>query len=130
MKSVSALSIVWYVLGGLNLMVALLMGVLFGGGGIAIGVASGGDEDAAIAGGVIALFGVVFGVFVAVMSIPSLLTGWGLANRKGWARVLAMILGAFQVLSFPIGTLIGVWTIWLLMQPDVEREFATGRPGA
>lgn len=127
MKNVSSLSVVWYVLGSLQLLGALIFGVMFTGMGAFLGVAggAGGDEDAAIVGGVLAVVGVITGVFIALTTIPAFLVGWGLGKRKGWARILAMVLGAFQLLSFPIGTAIGVWSIWLLLQPDVEAEFKT-----
>lgn len=122
MKNVKTLSLVWYVLGSLQVLGALIFGVMFTGMGAILGVA-GGDEESAVVGGVMAVVGVITGGIILLTTIPAFLVGWGLGKRKGWARILAMILGVFQMLSFPIGTAIGVWTVWLLLLPEVEAEF-------
>lgn len=52
-------------------------------------------------------------ILITFMSLPSLIAGIGLLNRQSWAMVLALILGCFKLFSFPIGTAIGVYTIWV-----------------
>lgn len=56
----------------------------------------------AIAWGVIMLF-----------SIPSIIAGVGLINNRRWAMTLALILGCFKLFSFPFGTALGIYTIWI-----------------
>jgi hypothetical protein len=56
----------------------------------------------AIAWGVIMLF-----------SIPSIIAGVGLINNRRWALTLALILGCFKLFSFPFGTALGIYTIWI-----------------
>lgn len=58
-----------------------------------------------------------------VCSVPFLVTGWGLRRRAGWARIAAMVLGALSILSFPIGTLLGGYTLWTLTRPDAQTAF-------
>ncbi|MBN8577224.1 MAG: hypothetical protein KF775_18995 [Cyclobacteriaceae bacterium] len=50
---------------------------------------------------------------IIIFSIPSLIAGIGLLNQQRWALTLALILGIFKLFSFPIGTAIGVYTIWV-----------------
>ena len=46
--------------------------------------------------------------------IAYILAGWGLLNYKNWARILAIILAIFNLLLFPIGTAIGIYTLVIL----------------
>lgn len=52
-------------------------------------------------------------ILVIFMTIPSLVAGIGLLARQRWAMVLALVLGCFKLFSFPIGTAIGIYTIWV-----------------
>lgn len=55
-------------------------------------------------------------VIIIFFSLPSIIAGIGLLNKQKWAFVLALILGCFKLFSFPIGTAIGVYTIWVYME--------------
>jgi hypothetical protein len=50
--------------------------------------------------------------------------GWGLMHREPWARVLTLVL-AFLVLfiNIPVGTAVGVYTMWVLMPSESEHEY-------
>jgi len=50
---------------------------------------------------------------IILFSIPSIIGGIGLLNHKKWALTLLLILGCFKLFSFPIGTAIGIYTIWV-----------------
>lgn len=58
----------------------------------------------------------VFIFVIIVFSIPTLLAGIGLLTRKSWAMLLALIMGCFKLFSFPIGTAIGVYSIWIFSE--------------
>ncbi|HWR13944.1 MAG TPA: zinc ribbon domain-containing protein [Terriglobales bacterium] len=49
--------------------------------------------------------------------------GIGLLNRVPWARTLTLIVGFLSLLSIPIGTAIGIYTIWVLLPSGAEREY-------
>ncbi len=56
-------------------------------------------------------------VFVVILfSIPAIIGGIGLLNNKSWALTLLLVLGCFKLFSFPIGTAIGIYTIWVYSQ--------------
>jgi hypothetical protein len=59
-----------------------------------------------------------------VLAVPFILTGLGLRRRNGWARVAAMVLGAISLLSFPVGTALGAYTLWTLTRPDAATAFS------
>jgi zinc-ribbon domain len=50
----------------------------------------------------------------AVMAGLALITGFGLLNRRPWARTLAIIAAILALLKFPFGTALGVYTLWVL----------------
>ncbi len=53
-----------------------------------------------------------------VIALPSLIAGWGLLNNKSWAMLLALIVGCLRLFSFPIGTAIGIYTIWVYVEDN------------
>jgi hypothetical protein len=56
---------------------------------------------------VIALFIILF------FSLPSIIGGVGLLTNKSWSLTLLLVLGCFKLFSFPIGTAIGIYTIYV-----------------
>ena len=99
--------------GGLLIVLAIFLGTILS----VIGISSG-EADAA---GLMAAIGGVLGVVLGILSIPSLLGGWGLLRRKPWARTLVIILSVLNLLSFPVGTLIGGYSLWVLLNDDTKR---------
>lgn len=53
------------------------------------------------------------GVIILFFSLPSIIAGIGLLYKQKWAFILALILGCFKLFSFPIGTALGIYTIWV-----------------
>jgi hypothetical protein len=55
--------------------------------------------------------------------------GVGLLSCKSWARILTLIMAALGLLNIPIGTLKGVYIIWVLVQQETISLFEKGCPG-
>ena len=49
--------------------------------------------------------------------------GAGLFTYRPWARILVMIVSAINCLNIPVGTAKGVYSIWVLMQPETIELF-------
>jgi hypothetical protein len=62
-------------------------------------------------------------MFLGLISLLGLIAGIALLNYKGWARIITIIVSALGCLNIPIGTLVGVYTIWVLMQDDTVKLF-------
>ena len=62
-------------------------------------------------------------IFFIILSIPGIVAGIGLLKRKEWARILTLILSVLELFHFPLGTAVGVYSIWALVQPEVVDEF-------
>jgi len=80
------------------------------------------DTDAQLVMNIIAK---VIMVFVIILSVPGIIAGIGLMKRKEWARILTLILSVLDLINFPIGTAVGAYSIWALVQPEVVEEFKT-----
>lgn len=52
-------------------------------------------------------------IVILFFSIPSIIGGVALLNNKSWSLTLLLILGCFKLFSFPIGTAIGIYTIYV-----------------
>jgi hypothetical protein len=57
---------------------------------------------------------VFVGGFYGLMTVPSLVAGYGLLKRKPWARTAAIVGAVTSAMSFPIGTAVCVYTFWFL----------------
>jgi len=75
------------------------------------------------ASAILSTIGFVIGAFLTVISIPGIIGGIGLLHRREWARILVLIISALQLLNIPIGTAIGAYSIWVLVQPETIRFF-------
>ena len=75
---------------------------------------------------ILSALGIGVGVFLIVLSIPGLVAGIGLLRNKRWSRILALIVGAFDLLDIPFGTALGVYCFWVLLQDDTMQVFEQG----
>lgn len=58
--------------------------------------------------------------------IAYVLAGYGLLNYKSWARILAIILAILNLILFPIGTAIGIYTLWVMFNDETKALFEAG----
>lgn len=49
--------------------------------------------------------------------------GRALLRHDRWGRLLALALGVFNTLMFPLGTGLGGYALWVLLQDDARRRF-------
>ena len=60
---------------------------------------------------------------LALLAVPGIIAGYGLYQRKEWARILTLILSVISIFNFPFGTAIGIYSIWVLIQPESVAAF-------
>ena len=80
-----------------------------------------GNEDVPTV--VLSFLAISLPLLIGFLSTLSLVGGIALLSYKNWARILVMIVAAMGCLAIPIGTLIGVYSIWALMQDDTVKLF-------
>ena len=64
----------------------------------------------------------VVGWLILVKAAVGFIAGWGLLQREEWARVTALVIGFIALLSVPIGTALGIYTLWVLLPSQSEEE--------
>jgi hypothetical protein len=118
------------VFGSLGLLCALVVLLVFGGIAGIVGAANPHDVEAwHIAIPVLGIIGLAICGFVMLLSIPGIVAGVGLLKFQPWARILTIVLSALDLLNVPFGTALGVYGLWVLLQPETERLFGfTSQP--
>ncbi len=123
---VKVLGVLYLALSAGFLLLAFFLLVVMGGTAGIVGAAAD-AEDAAIAIPVLGIAGTALAIFLVTFAIPGLLTGYGILNYKPWARILGIVLSAFNLINIPLGTILGAYGLWVLLNSETERLF-TGRP--
>jgi len=62
-------------------------------------------------------------LLIVLMATLALVGGIGLFTYKPWARYLVIVVAALGCLFIPIGTLSGVYALWVLLQDDTVKLF-------
>jgi hypothetical protein len=62
-------------------------------------------------------------LLIGVLSTLGLIGGIGLLSFLSWARYLVIVVAALGCLNIPIGTLKGVYTLWVLLQDETIKLF-------
>jgi hypothetical protein len=102
-------------LGALRIGAGLLAFLAIIGGGLISG-----DPTAMLATTIIAP---IVTLFLVALGIPGIIGGYALMQGKSWARYLVMFLAVFNLLDFPIGTFISVYTFWALLHSETLQLF-------
>jgi hypothetical protein len=66
----------------------------------------------------------VIAILLLAKAALGFLAGWGLLQREAWARILALVLAFVSLFTnIPFGTALGVYTMWVLLPSESEREY-------
>lgn len=57
---------------------------------------------------------------IFIVAIPSIIGGIAVLNEKKWGLTLLLVMGCLGIFSFPIGTALGVYTIWVYSKDKKE----------
>jgi hypothetical protein len=113
---VKVLGFIYIIAGSILVVLGLALLGIVGGSGLISG-----DRQAIFVTGVV---GTALAAFFIILSVPSIIAGIGLLKRREWARILTIILGVFHLFGFPIGTAIGVYTLYVLLNDQTKPLFA------
>lgn len=109
-KHIQLLGIIYIAYHSIGLVFAsVVWGILSG-----IGFMSG-DPQAA---GILALVGTFVAGLLLALSVPGIVGGVGILKGWWWSRYLVLVLGVFNLVRVPLGTILGVYTFWVLMQNE------------
>ena len=119
---VKVLAVLFIALSALGIFAALALMAVFGLSAGIVGAAADGG-DAAFALPIIGLTGTALVLFMLIVSLPGLIAGWGLLKLRPWARIVAIVLCAINLINIPLGTILGVYGLWVLLNNETERLF-------
>ncbi|MFQ5629037.1 MAG: hypothetical protein ACE5I1_09775 [bacterium] len=71
--------------------------------------------------------GTVIGFFIAITSLPGIIAGYGILKRKEWGRILSLILGVLNLINIPFGTILGIYTLYVLLNQETIDIFSDAR---
>jgi hypothetical protein len=106
------LAILWYALGAFRLVAGLLAAVAFQ------AFAHSGwflfNELSAFPPSLAGSLASLIAISSLVWGGASLFVGWSLQARKSWARGVAIFLAILTLFKIPVGTALGIYTLWVL----------------
>ncbi len=80
-------------------------------------------NDVDIANTVLRFIGTFLPTMMMLTALIGLIGGIGLLGFHKWARIVVMVISAIGCFAFPVGTIVGVYSLWVLMQDDTAKLF-------
>jgi hypothetical protein len=102
-----------------QLVVALIGFIFLVGGGLIGGFVS--QEEIVFA--VTFVVGAIICLWILMVSLPSIIGGIALLRYKPWGRYMVLVLSVLALFNIPLGTFIGVYSIWVLVQDETAKLF-------
>lgn len=62
-------------------------------------------------------------IVLLIKSVVGVAAGWGLLQREPWARILCLIVSFVSLFHVPIGTALGIYSLWVLLPTHSDREY-------
>jgi len=121
-EHVKILGILHLVYGILGVLAGIIVLVIFGGlaGLVSVADRSG---DSLIAVPILGGIGAFVFILLLALSLPGIIAGFGLLQLRPWARMLTIVLSALELMSVPLGTVLGIYGLWVLLSPGGEQLF-------
>jgi len=89
-----------------------------------------GDPDPAVIMSILIAVFVFVLIFTVLFSVPKMVAGYGLRNEKPWARTWAIVACVMAVMSFPLGTALGVYGLIFLLGDQGKAYFESVEYGS
>jgi hypothetical protein len=64
-----------------------------------------------------------------VVSVAGIVAAAGVLGRRRWGRVLMLVISFFNLLRVPLGTILGGYSIWVLLNDETIKLFDAPRTG-
>ena len=122
-QHVTVLGVLYIVLGAMGMIGAFVVLLIFGGAAGVVGTIAQQEPDAEIAVPILAVLGLGLFLLITILSVPGIIAGIGLIKFRPWARILGLILSVLNLLHIPLGTIVGVYGLWVLLSSETEAVF-------
>ena len=63
------------------------------------------------------------GWLLVTKAAAGFLAGWGLLQKEPWARTVALVVAFLALLNVPLGTALGIYTLWVLLPAQSDDEY-------
>ncbi len=63
------------------------------------------------------------GFLVLIKALAGFAAGWGLLERQPWARPLTLVLAFLSLIHVPLGTALGIYSLWVLLSRGAGEEY-------
>ena len=121
-QHVTVLGVLHIAWGAVGILAALVVFTLVVGGGMLSY-----DREAMA---ITSIVGTSIAICVIIPALPGLIGGIGVLGYRQWARITLLVVGVVNLLVIPFGTILGVYTIWVLMNERAKTLFERKRAGA
>ena len=111
----NVLGILNLVYGSLGTLGGLIFLIILGGTAGLVDVVSRDNPDAWVVVPILSFVAVGIFVLALLLSVPSLIAGYGLLTGKRWGVVWGIVVSALHLLNIPFGTLLGAYGLWVLL---------------
>ena len=117
------LAIFYYVFGGLTMLGVCFATIYIAFGAVifAASAENSGNAPPAFVGGIVAGLGVIIAVFCGALGGLQIYVGRCLTRQRN--RTLCIVMACLCLLSFPLGTLLGIFTLVVVFKPEAEEMF-------
>lgn len=72
---------------------------------------------------ILPIVGTILPALMGALTLPDFIAAIGLLTRQRWARVLGIVVGFLNLPGFPMGTLVGGYALFVLMQDNASAYF-------
>jgi hypothetical protein len=116
-RHLHTLGILWIVCGALFLIPAIVLFLL----GTVVHIAVPGTAEIVRVLG--PLLFTILGAGFMIVGAGGICVGWGLMQHQPWARVVGIVLGILALFHPPLGTALGIYTLWVLAPGQSATEY-------
>ena len=60
---------------------------------------------------------------IMIKAAAGFIAGWGLLQRESWARVITLVIAFISLFNVPLGTALGIYTLWVLLPTQSDDEY-------
>jgi hypothetical protein len=121
-------AVLFILTGAVFVALALFSSVLLG--IIALFVGTSQESGSPVGAALLGLTGFTLTLVLLAFAAPCILCGWGLLQRRPWARTLGIVLAAVSLIRFPVGTIFGIYALWVLFNRETEAWLRPGPAGS
>ena len=113
---VNIIAVLWIISGVFGFFIAFtVFGVLFG-----MSLIPDIEYEVGIILRIVGIWGFLF---VAIFAAPQLIGGIGLMRKQEWARILTLVVSFLNLFAFPLGTVLGIYSIIILVKEETAQLF-------